>query len=136
MILSDLLFSGLKRPMDSHNDTRCRAIKGNGKQCRQRNKPKQTGGAIIDGYCKYHADQRESLHCVWCDYSIAAKDFMKIGRVMFNYGDPSNPWECEKCVNPTRWRERGGDALTPADFKARNTMRPPPVDTPPLSLTE
>lgn len=33
---------------------RCRAIKKNGKQCRQCGKPQQSGGEIIYGYCNYH----------------------------------------------------------------------------------
>uniref|UniRef100_A0A6C0L216 Uncharacterized protein n=1 Tax=viral metagenome TaxID=1070528 RepID=A0A6C0L216_9ZZZZ len=33
---------------------RCQYIKAGGKQCRQSGKETQTGGPIIDGYCKYH----------------------------------------------------------------------------------
>lgn len=33
---------------------RCKFIKKDGKQCRQRGKPSQSGGPIINGYCSYH----------------------------------------------------------------------------------
>ena len=33
---------------------RCQHIKADGKQCRQSGKETQSGGPIIDGYCKYH----------------------------------------------------------------------------------
>ena len=38
---------------------RCRAIKKNGKQCRQCGKPQQSGGEIINGYCNYHKQFRD-----------------------------------------------------------------------------
>lgn len=33
---------------------RCKFIKQNGKQCKQSGKINQSGGPIINGYCKYH----------------------------------------------------------------------------------
>ena len=40
--------------LKSYNIERCQAIKKNGQPCKQCNKPKQNGGPIINGYCKYH----------------------------------------------------------------------------------
>ena len=37
-----------------NSNVRCNHIKYNGKQCRQRGKPTQSGGPIINGKCKYH----------------------------------------------------------------------------------
>lgn len=37
---------------------RCQAIKWNKNRCRQEGQPNQTGGEIIDGYCKYHQHLR------------------------------------------------------------------------------
>ena len=39
--------------LDIYNE-RCCHIKSNGTQCRQMGKPKQSGGPIINGKCKYH----------------------------------------------------------------------------------
>ena len=44
--------------MDEPTVERCKFIKKNGKQCRQKNKPNQTGGEIIHGYCTYHCHLR------------------------------------------------------------------------------
>jgi len=38
----------------NHKEHRCKAIKKNGKSCKQSGKSTQTGGPIINGYCKYH----------------------------------------------------------------------------------
>jgi hypothetical protein len=42
------------------NSERCCATRKNGKPCKQMNKPNQTGGEIIYGYCKYHKDCRNT----------------------------------------------------------------------------
>ena len=41
-------------PKEKKERNRCQFIKGNGKQCRQTGKESQSGGPIIDGYCRYH----------------------------------------------------------------------------------
>ena len=38
----------------SINHNKCKGIKKNGKPCKQRGDPNQSGGPIINGYCKYH----------------------------------------------------------------------------------
>tara|TARA_Y100000389_G_C17467270_1_gene526792 strand:- start:1381 stop:1560 length:180 start_codon:yes stop_codon:yes gene_type:complete len=44
--------------MEKETSCRCQAIKKNGKPCKQSGKPRQNGGPIIDGYCKYHRHLR------------------------------------------------------------------------------
>ena len=44
----------VKKKNNIDNPIRCKYIKKNGQQCRQRGKPNQSGGPIINGYCKYH----------------------------------------------------------------------------------
>tara|TARA_B100000902_G_C27005187_1_gene761869 strand:- start:190 stop:435 length:246 start_codon:yes stop_codon:yes gene_type:complete len=41
-------------PKEKKDRNRCQFIKGNGKQCRQTGKESQSGGPIINGYCRYH----------------------------------------------------------------------------------
>ena len=36
------------------NLVQCICIKSNGKRCKQQGKPQQSGGSIIDGYCRFH----------------------------------------------------------------------------------
>tara|TARA_Y100000817_G_scaffold259683_1_gene213682 strand:+ start:1802 stop:2065 length:264 start_codon:yes stop_codon:yes gene_type:complete len=43
-----------KKKNNKNYPQRCKFIKKNGQQCRQRGKPNQSGGPIINGYCNYH----------------------------------------------------------------------------------
>lgn len=43
-----------KNKENTQGNERCKFIKKNGKQCRQRGKENQSGGPILNGYCKYH----------------------------------------------------------------------------------
>lgn len=47
-------YSELSNREISNSNERCSHIKYNGKQCRQRGAPTQSGGPIINGKCKYH----------------------------------------------------------------------------------
>ena len=44
----------ISKPNPISNSTRCIAIKSNGSRCRQCGKKTQSGGPIINNYCKYH----------------------------------------------------------------------------------
>ena len=44
----------LKNQIHSSKNKRCLFIKRKGKQCRQKGLLNQSGGEIINGYCKYH----------------------------------------------------------------------------------
>lgn len=46
-----------KNQSNEHILDRCKFIKKDGKQCRQRGKPSQSGGPIINGYCSYHRNK-------------------------------------------------------------------------------
>ena len=46
-----------KNQSNEHILDRCIFIKKDGKQCRQRGKPSQSGGPIINGYCSYHRNK-------------------------------------------------------------------------------
>ena len=48
----------LEQSEPDNGPKRCKAIKWNNNRCRQEGQSNQTGGEIIDGFCKYHKSQR------------------------------------------------------------------------------
>ena len=44
----------IKKTTNKEYPNRCTIIKKNGQQCRQRGKPNQSGGPIINGFSNYH----------------------------------------------------------------------------------
>lgn len=49
---------------------RCRALKKNGRQCRQCGKPQQSGGPILMGFCDYHQSQRAPYEYDRAEHSL------------------------------------------------------------------